>query len=336
MITEILPVSGESTEKAAQLLKNGEIVGIPTETVYGLAADAFNEKAVEKIFLAKGRPQENPLIVHICDMEMLPVPALEIPSLAYTLAEHFWPGPLTMIFKKQPALPDCVNNGMPTVAVRMPEHKAALELIKKCGFPLAAPSANLSGKPSPTTAQHVFNDLNGKIPLILDGGKCGFGLESTVIMFNVNGVKILRPGAVTPEMLSEFTEVEIDGTVYRSLESGEQPISPGTKFKHYSPKADVTIIDTENDTLFADYVNSHDGTNTYAIIPSDDKNIVIKTRCFGSTSLEQAANLFDLLRALDDEGAEEIYVRCPEKTGMGLAVYNRLLRSAAFKVINLD
>ncbi|HCF82783.1 MAG TPA: threonylcarbamoyl-AMP synthase, partial [Ruminococcaceae bacterium] len=197
MRTEVLKFSEESAQKAAEILKNGGIVAIPTETVYGLAANALDENAVRSIFAAKGRPQDNPLIVHISEIEMMKPLVRDVPELAKKLAERFWPGPLTMIFNKTSAVPDVTSGGLSTAAVRMPKNEAARAIIEKCGFPLAAPSANTSGKPSPTAAEHVFEDMNGKIPLIIDGGECAVGVESTVICFKDGKIHILRPGGIT-------------------------------------------------------------------------------------------------------------------------------------------
>ncbi|MDE6733497.1 MAG: threonylcarbamoyl-AMP synthase, partial [Oscillospiraceae bacterium] len=237
MTTEVLKFSAESAKKAAEILKRGGLVAIPTETVYGLAANALDENAVRKIFKAKGRPQDNPLIVHISGIEMLPPLVKNIPEIAKRLAERFWAGPLTMIFPKSDKIPDVTSGGLDTVAVRMPESKAAREIIKKCGFPLAAPSANLSGKPSPTSAAHVFEDMNGKIPLIIAGGECLVGVESTVICFKDGKIHILRPGGITEKMLAEFGEVEVDKAVTAQPKADERVLSPGMKYKHYSPKA---------------------------------------------------------------------------------------------------
>lgn len=335
MKTEIKSINNENLLQAADFLKKGELVGMPTETVYGLAANAFDETAIAKIFKAKGRPQDNPLIVHISKLETLYKLAETVPPLAIRLAEEFCPGSLTMIFKKKEIVPFATSGGLDTVAIRMPDNEGTLNLIEMCGFPLAAPSANISGSPSPTTAQHVFNDMNGKIPLILDGGECRCGVESTVITFTENGVKILRPGAVTAEMLSAFTNVETDKTVFEKVENGTKVISPGVKYKHYSPKADVIIIDTESDKLFSDYVTENSDNNTYALIKGSEKPLNVHTLVFGETAELQAQNLFAQLREIDELGAKKAFVRCPEKKGVGVAVYNRLLRAAAFKIVKL-
>ena len=334
MDTLLLPINGESVEKAALLLKKGEIVAIPTETVYGLAGNGLNPEAVKKIFEAKGRPQDNPLILHICDLEMLEDIAVDVPKLGYRLAEAFWPGSLTMIFKKSGIVPAETNGGMDTVAVRMPKNEHTLELIRRCGFPLAAPSANLSGLPSPTEAQHVFSDMNGRIPLILDGGACDCGVESTVVCFTEKGVKILRPGAVTAEMLSEYCDAEVDKTVTQSLDSGEKPISPGTKYKHYSPKAEVFVVECDDDKTFCDYVNNLSDEGVY-VLSKNAEGIEKPTLPYGDNAEKEAASLFASLRKSDALGAKSVYVRAPQKDGIGLAVYNRLLRAAAFRVIRL-
>ncbi len=331
--TEILTYSRQSTLKAAEALKNGGIVGIPTETVYGLAANALDEKAVADIFVAKGRPQDNPLIVHISRLDMLPPLVREIPEVAMKLAEKFWGGPLTMIFPKADIIPDVTSGGLDTVAVRMPFSEAARAIIDACGFPLAAPSANLSGSPSPTTAQHVFRDMDGRIPLIIDGGACSCGVESTVICFCSGRIHILRPGGVTAEMLSEFAEVEIDKAVSAKPAENERVLSPGMKYKHYSPKADVTIVD-EHGEDFISYCRSNSTAETVAMgIGVAEQDIFID---YGATPELQAQRLFALLRKADDDGADKVLVEMPSRDGVGLAVYNRLLRAAGFKVVKND
>lgn len=331
--TEILEYTPENVAKAAEILRNGGIVGMPTETVYGLAANALDEKAVADIFTAKGRPQDNPLIVHISSIDMLPALVREIPDVAKQLAAKFWGGPLTMIFPKADIIPDVTCGGLDTVAVRMPASEAARAIIEACGFPLAAPSANLSGSPSPTTAQHVFRDMDGRIPLIIDGGACSCGVESTVICFRDGKIHILRPGGVTAEMLSEFGDVAIDKAVSAKPAENERVLSPGMKYKHYSPKADVTIVDEHGDD-FISYCNSHISGKTVAMgIGVTEKDMFID---YGATAELQAQNLFALLRKADDDGADTVFVEMPSQDGVGLAVYNRLLRAAGFKVVRND
>ena len=331
MITEVAEYSEESAQKAAEILKNGGIVAIPTETVYGLAANALDENAVRSIFTAKGRPQDNPLIVHISKIEMIKPFAADIPELAKRLAKRFWPGPLTMIFNKTELIPSVTSGGLSTVAVRMPENKAARTIIEKCGFPLAAPSANTSGKPSPTSAEHVFEDMNGKIPLIIDGGECSVGVESTVICFKDGKIHILRPGGVTREMLAEFGEVEVDKAVEAAPAPNEKVISPGMKYKHYSPKADVYIIDAHGEK-FAEYCRENGDGKTLFLSCGEREGFLD----YGETSEIQAHRLFSLLRLSDEKGAEKVFVEMPSKEGVGLAVYNRLLRAAGFKIISLE
>lgn len=334
--TKILSTKAEDIELAAELLQKGEIVGIPTETVYGLAADATNEMAVKKIFIAKGRPQDNPLIVHIADIADIDKYVKNIPEIAYKLAEKFWPGPLTMVLQKRDIIPDITSAGLDTVGIRFPVHKTAQDIIKASGVALAAPSANLSGSPSPTTAKHVFDDMHGRIPAIVDGGACKVGVESTVISFEKDGVRLLRPGYISIEDLAS-----VAGTVYHdkgiteAVKDNEKVLSPGMKYKHYSPKANITIIEGSKDK-FIDYVNHINDINTYALIFGDEsKDIKIKYLSYGETSEEQACNLFNVLRKFDDLGAKQVYARCPSSLGVGLAVYNRLLRSAGFEVIKV-
>lgn len=328
----MLPFSEESADKAADILKRGGIVGIPTETVYGLAANALNEAAVRDIFTAKGRPQDNPLIVHISNIEMLAELVSEIPMTAGRLAERFWGGPLTMIFPKSRAIPDITSGGLDTVAVRMPSSGYARAIIDKCGFPLAAPSANLSGSPSPTTAQHVFNDMNGRIPLIIDGGKCSVGVESTVICFRGDNIHILRPGGITLEMLSEFAEVTVDKAVEAMPRGNEPVLSPGMKYKHYSPKANVIIVDAHGDE-FRRYCTENRHGKTLALGAGVNGNGMFLD--YGATPELQAQRLFAMLREADEMGADTVFVEMPSKEGIGLAVYNRLLRAAGFEIVRV-
>ncbi|MCH5208420.1 MAG: threonylcarbamoyl-AMP synthase [Oscillospiraceae bacterium] len=330
MLTKIELFSEESADKAAEILKNGGIVAIPTETVYGLAANALDENAVKSIFTAKGRPQDNPLIVHISNFEMIKPLVTAVPTLAESLAERFWPGPLTMIFDKTDVIPDVTSGGLGTVAVRMPASEAARAVIEKSGFPLAAPSANLSGKPSPTTAGHVFEDMNGKIPLIIDGGECAVGVESTVICFDGNKIRILRPGGITAEMLSEFAEVEIDKAAETAPNPDERVISPGMKYTHYSPKANVFVVSKRADE-FRKFRESRKSENAWFLSCGDYGSGFVN---FGETAEIQAQRLFKLLRTADENSVETVYVESPDKSGVGLAVYNRLIRAAGFKVVD--
>lgn len=326
----------EAIKACGELLAAGGLVGMPTETVYGLAANALDPVAVEAIFTAKGRPQDNPLIVHISDMNMLYDLVNTVPESAVALAGRFWPGPLTMVFPKSEKIPSVVSAGMDSVAIRFPSHPVARALIAAAGVPLAAPSANLSGHPSPTTAKHVEEDLGGRIAAILDAGPCGVGVESTVISLVEERPTLLRPGGITFEQLKEvLPDVQISTGVLNQLPEGAKVRSPGMKYKHYAPKAEVTILDGDREQ-YAAYVNGEEGA--YALCFTEDipllKGPYVSYGSEGDSG-EQAELLFACLRKLDELGAEKVFAHMPAQTGVGLAVYNRLLRSAAFRVIKL-
>ena len=334
MVTEILGADSASVRRAAELLSQGQVVAIPTETVYGLAANALDEAAVKRIFEAKGRPSYNPLIVHIADKAQLYDLASEVPEIALKCAERFMPGPLTMILPKADCVPDVTSGGLDTVGIRMPSHPVAREIIKACGFALAAPSANLSGSPSPTSFRHVKDDMDGRVAAITDGGDCSVGVESTVICFENGRIRVLRPGFVSAEELSEIAETVIDKGVLEQLSADAVVRSPGMKYKHYAPKADVTVV--EGDVkAFRDYVGKKMDTNTMLLVFSkeDCEGLDAGYVELGKTAEEQAQNLFTALRTLDEMGAQKVYARCPEKSGVGLAVYNRLIRAAGFKAV---
>ncbi|WP_294489422.1 L-threonylcarbamoyladenylate synthase [uncultured Ruminococcus sp.] len=333
--TKLLDNSENSIKKAAELIRAGEVVGMPTETVYGLAANAFDENAVRKIFAAKSRPADNPLIVHVSSFEEIAPLVTEIPALARKCAELFMPGPLTMIMPKSDKIPLVTSGGLDTVGIRMPSNNTARAFIRECGCPIAAPSANLSGSPSPTTARHVLNDMNGRIPAIIDGGSCGVGVESTVISFEGDGIRLLRPGFVSAEDLREVTEnVLIDKGVLEMLDENARVSSPGMKYKHYAPKAEVSIV-CGNSGEFNDFCMKNASADDVLMVFDESDAAGLKNRLLvlGKSDEEQAQRLFDALRELDEMGAKKVYARCPNKTGVGLAVYNRLLRAAAFRVI---
>lgn len=337
MDTIILKESSEYIAKAAELIKNGQIVGIPTETVYGLGADACNEAAVREIFAAKGRPADNPLIVHLSDFSHAKRYTSYIPSLALQLAKKFCPGPLTMILPKNDKIPMITSGGLETVGIRVPSHKIMRRIIEESGCPIAAPSANTSGLPSPTCAAHVMADMNGKIAAVVDGGESRYGVESTVISFDSeNVIRILRPGAVTREMLLEICDdVIIDPAILNELEEGAMAASPGMKYKHYSPKADVVMIEASAED-FTRYIAENDGDKVYSLIyDGDEKLFPYRHLTYGADSLEQAHMIFSRLRELDELGAKKVYVRAPSTEGVGLAVYNRLIRAAGFEVIRI-
>lgn len=324
----------EALKESAELIKNGEVVGIPTETVYGLAANALDTGAVRKIYIAKGRPSDNPLIVHISDMSELPPLVSEIPEKVRIMAEKFWPGPLTMIMKKSDLIPSITSGGLDTVAVRMPKSEYARAIIRACGVPLAAPSANLSGSPSPTNAKYVYEDMNGRIPLIIDGGSSKIGVESTVITFVTKIPTVLRPGGVTVEEIRDTVgEVLVDSAVLNELKEGEKASSPGMKYKHYAPKACITILKGSLEQ-FIEYTK---GKDFFALVFEGEEKYFKNAVTYGKPldGISEANRLFDALRELDEQGAKTVYARCPELSGVGLAVYNRLIRSAGFNIIDL-
>ena len=304
-----LPVAG-------RLIANGELVAFPTETVYGLGADARNADAVRSIFTAKGRPADNPLIVHISDFDMIYQVAREVPEIAVRLAEEFWAGPLTMVLPKRPEIPSVTSGGLDTVGIRMPSHPVARELIRLAGCPIAAPSANRSGKPSPTTAKHVMDDMDGRIAGVIDDGLCEVGVESTVICFDdAETIHILRPGIISQEDLQPFAKnVYVDKAVYSQIAPDAKVASPGMKYKHYAPKAKILPIETDSFSKFMDYVQSHADTNTWCLLfDSDPEPENISFMRYGDNGREQAHFLFLRFRELDEQGAQKVYVRCPRK-----------------------
>lgn len=344
MQTELLMIGPDETvnagyiARAARVIREGGLVGMPTETVYGLAASAFDEKAAEKVYAAKGRPSDNPLIVHIAYPEEAETIAF-VPPVFYKLAEKFMPGPLTVILPKRSCVPDGITGGLDTVAIRCPSHPVAHALIREAGVPIAAPSANRSGRPSPTTAQHVLRDMDGRIEMILDGGPSNIGLESTVIRLTEDGCVILRPGAVTERMLAAVLgTVTVARGVIDLSEVEDKPLSPGMKYKHYAPNAEVILLDGDAD-LFANYVRSHiaDGE---AVLAADDMEGLfsgIDRLSTGSVSSaeEESRQLFASLRLADDCGYRRIFIKLPPAEGEHLALYNRLIRAAGGKIIHL-
>ena len=336
METVVINITTEydkALETAKRLINDGEVVAIPTETVYGLAANAFDENAVKKIFIAKGRPSDNPLIVHIAKVEDLAPLVKEIPEKVRIMAEHFWPNALTMIMKKSDRISNVVSGNLDTVAVRLPKSQYARAVIEACGCPLAAPSANLSGSPSPTNAKYVFDDMNGRIPLIIDGGSSEIGVESTVISFAEDPPRLLRPGGVTLEEMTELIgEIVVDDAVLNQLEEGAVAASPGMKYKHYAPTADITLIKSDFET-FKNLCESENSI-TALCFDGEENSLSCPSVTYGKESdgFSQSARLFDALRELDEMGAGKVYARCPDTKGMGMAVYNRLIRSAGFKI----
>ena len=337
-----LVLDEQQIQTAADILKNGGVVGIPTETVYGLAADALNGAAVAKIFQAKGRPMDNPLIVHIADFADIGRFRLvrEVPESAKALAKAFWPGPLTMIMKRTDAVPPEVSAGLDTVAIRFPAHPVAQAIIRAADTPLAAPSANLSGSPSPTTARHVLNDMNGKIDAVLDGGASEVGVESTVITLAEGVPRVLRPGGVTVEMLREVLgAVEVDDAVLHQLREGAKAASPGMKYKHYAPRANVVLL-KGSDEAYLNYVNAHAEEGVCALCCDEDLlSLSVKTVSLGRRGDELTHARHLMIRRPQRSTLvpyPTVYSRLPATEGVGLAVYNRLIRAAGFEVIDLE
>lgn len=327
---------GSTIGEASRILKSGGVVAVPTETVYGLAASAYDDNAIKAIFNAKGRPQDNPLIVHIANIDMLNDIARDIPNIAYECARAFWPGPFTMVLPKGDKIADSVSGGLDTVAVRFPSDKTICDIIEKSGLPLAAPSANTSGKPSPTSAAHVIEDLDGKIDAVVVGGDCIVGVESTVVSLVGEKPRLLRPGAVTPEQLRVvLPELVIDDAVLEKLKDGVAAASPGMKYKHYAPNTTAFLVEGCSNS-FVKFVNSKQDV---AAICFDEEyyNINIVKMSYGSKRDEStlAQNVFSCLRDIDSLNVKEVYIHAPSKDGVGLAVYNRLIRACGFEVIKL-
>ncbi len=328
----------EDLRTAAGIIRRGGLVGMPTETVYGLAANALNGAAVAGIFKAKGRPMDNPLIVHICELSQWDELVDTIPDNARKLAQAYWPGPMTIILPKSKIIPDEVSAGMPTVGVRFPSHPVAQALIRESGCPLAAPSGNLSGKPSPTTAACMAEDMDGRIDAILDGGPCRVGVESTVVTLATNPPRLLRPGGITLEQLeSVLGPVEVDPAVTHPLAEGVKVASPGMKYKHYAPKAHVIMVKGPFDAYCA-LVNQQQESGVAALC-FDGEESFLHVPCVPYGTREDAASqaheIFEALRQLDEIGAKIVYARAPSPTGVGLAVYNRLIRAAGFDVMEV-
>ncbi|MDE6388231.1 MAG: threonylcarbamoyl-AMP synthase [Lachnospiraceae bacterium] len=330
--------------EAGNIIKEGGLVAFPTETVYGLGGDALNPLSSEKIYRAKGRPSDNPLIVHIADMDDLGVIVREIPENAEKLAKTFWPGPLTMIFQKSNRVPYETTGGLDTVAVRMPMHPVARELIRAAGGFIAAPSANRSGRPSPTLAKYVTEDMDGRIDMIIDSGDVEIGLESTIVDLTTEEPTILRPGYITKQMLEEVLhEVEEDKTMMRA-DTGQAPKAPGMKYRHYAPKGDMTLVSGDAGRV-AEYINEQidffkKQNKKTGVIGTDDNIAVYRAdicKSVGKADDEKmiARKLYSVLREMDDEDVEIIYAESFGTSGIGQAIMNRLLKAAGHKVISV-
>ena len=353
MITKILdvseePINIEYIRQASEILKNGGLVAFPTETVYGLGGDATDKEASCKIYAAKGRPSDNPLIVHIAKFEQLQQISKDLPKTAKLLADAFWPGPLTMVVNKNQVIPYETTGGLDTVAVRMPNNPVALALINESGCMIAAPSANTSGRPSPTKASHVYEDLSGKIEAILDGGPVDIGLESTIVDLTEDVVTILRPGYINMDMLSEVVgEVRMDpGIVYndKGTTEGAKPKAPGMRYKHYAPKADLTIVDGSEDKVITTINQlSKEATakgkrvGVIATSATAGRYNDAKVLIIGDRADEQsiAYNLYDILRQFDELDVDVIYSESFATPKMGQAIMNRLLKAAGQKTLKV-
>lgn len=336
--------SREMTE-AAEIIRQGGLVAFPTETVYGLGADALRPEASRKIYAAKGRPSDNPLIVHISRFADLVSIAREVPAQAKLLADAFWPGPLTMIVWKNEKVPLETTGGLETVAVRMPNHPVALRLIEESGCMIAAPSANTSGKPSPTEASHVAEDLNGRVPLILDGGLVGIGIESTIIDLTEEVPMILRPGYITRKMLEDVldSEVRIDPAIIAS-DSAQKPKAPGMKYRHYAPKAELVLVEGDTDRVTAEInrlvcQRQAEGRKVGVIATEETKNGYLADCVMSIGAREDedaiARHLYKMLRELDDCGMDAIYSESFATPRIGQAIMNRLLKAAGYHVIQV-
>lgn len=331
--------SAENIAQAAEILRRGGLLGIPTETVYGLGANALDPDACRRIYEAKGRPQDNPLIIHVPDSSWLARYCENVPESAYRLAEAFWPGPLTMILPKKEIVPYRTTGGLETVGVRCPNHPVTLAVIRASGVPIAAPSGNTSGRPSPTTAADMMEDMDGKIDGIFDGGACSVGVESTIIDLTCTPPRLLRPGGLPLEALEAVLgHVDVDKAVVSLLKEGERPKAPGMKYRHYAPKAPVTVV-TGDPAASAQYIRAHLPAGAGVICFTEFKELFpgrsIHDLGPAGDKEEQARRVFDALREFDHEAVTEIYAQCPDTAGLGLAVSNRLKKAAGFHVIEV-
>ena len=325
---------------AANIIMQGGLVAIPTETVYGLGANGLDEKAVAKIFEAKGRPQDNPLILHICGPEQIEAYCHHIPQAAYDLAERFWPGPLTIVLPARSVVPKRTTGGLSTVAVRCPDSDVTREIIRLSGVPLAAPSANISGKPSTTTAQHVLHDHDGKIEAIVDGGSCRVGVESTIVDLTEERPRLLRPGGVTPEELTEVLgDLVVDKAVTAQIDKDEVVKAPGMKYKHYAPQSEVVIVSGSREKAAA-YIRGHFVAGDRVLCFEEE--LPLYEGCDPLSYGREAdvnslsAGLFGALRELDDPKIHQVYARCPVGGGVAYAVQNRLKKAAAFHIVDAE
>ena len=327
-------------EIAAEIIRSGGLVAIPTETVYGLGANGLDENAVAKIFEAKGRPQDNPLILHVADASDMERFCHSIPEAAYALAKEFWPGPLTMVLPAKDIVPKRTTAGLSTVAVRCPDCDVTRKIIRLSGVPVAAPSANISGKPSTTTAEHVRHDHDGRIDAIVDGGACRVGVESTIVDLTEDCPRLLRPGGITPEQLTAVLgDLVVDKAVTARIDQDEVVKAPGMKYRHYAPQSEVVIVAGSREKAAA-YIRSH-FRNGDRVLCFEEELPLYKDcapLAYGreADAATLSAGLFAALRELDDPDVLKVYARCPEGGGVAYAVQNRLKKAAAFHIINAE
>lgn len=341
MNTIVLPADAPGTaQTAADIIRNGGLVAIPTETVYGLGANGLDPDAVAKIFIAKGRPQDNPLILHVAKPEEIREFCHDIPESAWLLAEKFWPGPLTMVLPAKEIVPKCTTAGLPTVAVRCPDSAITRDIIALSGVPIAAPSANISGKPSTTTAQHVLHDHDGRIEAIVDGGACRVGVESTIVDLTEERPRLLRPGGVTPEQLiSVLGDLVVDKAVTAQIDKDAVVKAPGMKYRHYAPQCQVVILSGSREKA-ADYVCRHYESGDRVLCFEEELPLYkdFDPLPYGkeADAATLSAGLFDALRQLDDPAVKKVFARCPVGGGIAYAVQNRLKKAAAFQIIDVE
>lgn len=341
MNTLYLPAEDVQTPViAAELIKKGELVAIPTETVYGLGANGLDENAVAKIFIAKGRPQDNPLILHVADGKDMEQFCKNIPENAYRLAEKFWPGPLTIVLPAKDIVPKRTTGGLSTVAIRCPDNAVTRAIIRLSGCPIAAPSANISGKPSTTTAAHVLHDHDGKIAAVVDGGACRVGVESTIVDLTEERPRLLRPGGITPEQLMEVLgDLVVDKAVTAQIDKDAVVKAPGMKYKHYAPQSEVVIVSGSREKAAA-YIHAHIEENDRVLCFEEELPLYATCNplAYGREDDVQtlSAGLFAALRVLDDPAIRKVYARCPVGGGVAYAVQNRLKKAAAFHIIDAE
>ena len=341
MKTLILQADAPDTARiAAGIIRGDGLVALPTETVYGLGANGMSLDAVDKIYEAKGRPKDNPMILHVTGMEQVTELCHHIPECAYALAEKFWPGPLTMILPAREHIPKRTTGGLSTVAVRCPDSAITRQVIALSGVPIAAPSANLSGKPSTTTAQHVLHDHDGRIDAVIDGGPCRVGVESTIVDLTEQPARLLRPGGITPEQLrSVLGELIVDKAVTAELKPDEVAKAPGMKYRHYAPQCQVVIVSGSREAA-SKYIHSHYQQGDRVLCFEEE--LELYSRCdplsygWEADVNTLSAGLFAALRELDDPAVHKVYARCPEGDGVAYAVQNRLKKAAAFQIIDAE